>query len=956
MFAPLLFAVLILQADDASTRLAEGRFGRALDAAAGGLFEPADPRFSARPLTVELWALLKDAGREAVLVSQNERASGDHWELFAEAETGRIGLRLAGARPSTLIADASIADGDWHHLAVQLEERRAAIFLDGERCLEADLEPRSQPVRASGLGIGTRIEDRTPQAVRIDDLRISAGIRDAIVRPTAPLSKDDRTLALWDFDQTSEEDLDRWTPGGATNQRGLPYAHRYADYEFEIDADWIDGRWQQTVKGPFVTHSTRLPDREVGPKALTVFLAEDASTAALFDLDRCGFVAGVTSASFTIDPARFGLLRKPTLGGDLQFDVPPPKVWRRPLGDRLAPLDRNDLDYQGLSLHNDRVLLISELLKGKVAESCVRLGDDDLSLIARQLRVEDTAEPVVLTIAELPDQPDQPAFRSLDIDLENGTSALVALESDDPDAALELRDGDVLLRIDAQSTWTGALVVWKGPSERLDEAQSWAASAVDLPSLATLEQPAGRRWGAPLETRGRLGQEDAPFVIDTIEIPFENRWNALFYLTGIGFFPNGDAAVATAHGDVWIVRGLDDDLDRVTWQRFATGLYQPLGLEIVDGLIYVLGRDQITRLRDINGDGEADFYEAFNNDLVITGQDHAFALRLERSPRNGRFYFLKSGDHPPHGASLLEVAPDGSSLRVFAKGFRHPYGMGMGPNGEITVADNEGNWVPTSKIDLIREGGFYGFLGAGADPDADLRPDPPLCYIPKVADNSSGGQVWYTGDRWGGYHQGGMLHLSWGRCSLHAVLRDRVNGVDQAATVRFPDLTFESGPGEAEFSPADGQLYVVGLDGWQTGAIADGCLERVRFTGKLIHMPSQLQFHGNGLLLSFSEPIDREIATDVRRYRAERWNYRWSNTYGSFHYSVADPDRIGHDTVEVLEAIPTADGRGVFLRIDEAVPVDQFALHTDLRAADGAPLRFDLYATVHALRPAWNDE
>ncbi len=442
-------------------------------------------------------------------------------------------------------------------------------------------------------------------------------------------------------------------------------------------------------------------------------------------------------------------------------------------------------------------------------------------------------------------------------------------------------------------------------------------------------------------------------MIDTIAVPYENPHKALFFISALDFFPNGDAALATAHGDVWLVRGLDRGLGRVTWQRFATGLYQPLGVKVVDGRVLVLGRDQVTRLHDRNGDGEADEYESFNHDLIITGRDHAFALRLEADSK-GNLYFLHSGDPgTPHGGCLLRVSPDGRNLSVVARGFRHPNGLGVGPGDEVTVADNEGNWVPSSKIDLVREGGFYGFLGNAKEAPAGLVPDRPLCFIPKVADNSCGGQTWYTGDLWGDYHRGGMLHFSWGRCTLHAVLRDRVGDLWQAATVRFPGLTFLAGPAEGAFHPVDGQLYVVGLDGWQTAAAADGSFQRVRYTGKPVAMPESFHAHEDGVAVSFTRPLDPATAADPRSYRVERWNYRWSSTYGSFHLSPDQPDRIGHDPVKVETVQLLPGGKGVFLRMPGLRPVDQLHLHTDLQAADGKPLQFDLYATLNALGPAF---
>ena len=72
--------------------------------------------------------------------------------------------------------------------------------------------------------------------------------------------------------------------------------------------------------------------------------------------------------------------------------------------------------------------------------------------------------------------------------------------------------------------------------------------------------------------------------------------------------------------------------------------------------------------------------------------------------------------------------------------------------------------------------------------------------------------------------------------SLLLVLDEKVNGVEQAGVVKFP-LRFDSGIMRGRFRPADGQLYVCGLKGWQTSGAKDGALHRVRFTGKPVTMP-----------------------------------------------------------------------------------------------------------------------
>ena len=46
---------------------------------------------------------------------------------------------------------------------------------------------------------------------------------------------------------------------------------------------------------------------------------------------------------------------------------------------------------------------------------------------------------------------------------------------------------------------------------------------------------------------------------------------ALMFLTAIDFMPNGDTAVCTAHGDVWLVSGIDQNLDKLRWKASRPG-------------------------------------------------------------------------------------------------------------------------------------------------------------------------------------------------------------------------------------------------------------------------------------------------------------------------------------------------------------------------------------------------
>jgi sugar phosphate isomerase/epimerase len=745
----------------------------------------------------------------------------------------------------------------------------------------------------------------------------------------------------------SQEYLEKWTPGGNRNDPGLPYPHVTAEFQSEDDDDWRDDRWQRTQKGEAVAHSVLLPDYEVGPKQTAVDAGD--GTWLLFDLEAGTFVAATTGGELRTDEARFGMLNRPLLSGEAAFYLPAERAWRKTLPG--AAVDRASIDHQGRYRHDGRVMLATRIDGVEALES--PLPASGAGVVVRELEVGPHEEPMWLCVAtaeeaELGDDGRRATWRD-----RHGVERRVELAGASAGVRFEREGSSILLRLPASQTATAARWTYvrnDGESAPQARAEATPASAAGIPDLTKLKQPSGRRWGEPLATQGVLAAEsEQPYVVDRIPPPRENPFGALFFLAGIDFFPNGDAAVCTVHGDVWLVRGLDAELEHVTWQRFATGLYQPLGLEVVDEKVIVLGRDQLTRLHDENGDGEADFYESFNHDLITHGLPHAYAMRLERTP-DGSFVFLCSGEGP-HGSALLKLSPDGERLEALARGFRHPFGIGAGPKGEITAADNEGNWVPSSKIDLVTAGGFYGYLGGAAEPGDHPKPLRPLCFIPKVADNSSGGQFWHTSEAWGPYHRGGMFHFSWGRCTLHAVLEQHAGDVHQAATVEVPGVLLEGGPGEAEFSPRDGQLYVVGLDGWQTAATVDGSLERIRYTGQPVLLPSGFAAYDDGIELRFDVPLDPTSLKPAGAVRVEQWNYQWSSTYGSYHYSVKQPERVGHDQLDVQAARLSDDGKRLFLNIAGLQPVDQIQVSLAVKTAAGEPVKTNVYGTINGLVP-----
>jgi hypothetical protein len=196
-----------------------------------------------------------------------------------------------------------------------------------------------------------------------------------------------------------------------------------------------------------------------------------------------------------------------------------------------------------------------------------------------------------------------------------------------------------------------------------------------------------------------------------------------------------------------------------------------------------------------------------------------------------------------------------------------------------------------------------------------------------------------------------MLHLRWGRCGSMLVLRDVVSGVAQGAVVPLPGR-FLAGPNRGTFHPHDGHLYVAASTGWQTSAVKDGALHRVRFTGKPVAFPVAWHAQQGGLTLTFARPIERAAAEDLQSYSVQQWNYRFAAQYGSKDWSVSDPDKEGHDEVAVKSGRLLEDGQTVFLEIPALRPVMQMEIKYNLSEADGKPLRGQLWLTLHQLDAA----
>ena len=159
-------------------------------------------------------------------------------------------------------------------------------------------------------------------------------------------------------------------------------------------------------------------------------------------------------------------------------------------------------------------------------------------------------------------------------------------------------------------------------------------------------------------------------------------------------------------------------------------------------------------------------------------------------------------------------------------------------------------------------------------------------------------------------------------------------------------LKFLSGVCRGRFG-SDGHLYVCGLNGWQTAAQADGCLQRVRYTGKPLGVPVKMAVEGNAIRFTFSRPIEARSVANTGNYKAAWWNYIWSGTYGSKRWKVSDPKAEGQDEFAPRSAKLLDDGLTVELQFEKLQPVMQMQVGFNLLAADGRKISGSVFFTIN---------
>jgi cytochrome c len=387
---------------------------------------------------------------------------------------------------------------------------------------------------------------------------------------------------------------------------------------------------------------------------------------------------------------------------------------------------------------------------------------------------------------------------------------------------------------------------------------------------------------------------------------------------GMDFLPDGRLVVCTwdPTGSVYVLSNLEDkDPEKIKVKRIAKGLAEPLGLKVVEGEIYVLQKQELTKLVDSDKDGEIDEYRTVSNQWKVSANFHEFSFGLVY--KDEHFYAALATAILPGGASaspqiedrgkVVQINRKTGATKFIASGLRTPNGIGIGADGGIFVADNQGDWLPSSKIVQVIGGEWFGSRSVTPEALVNKTETLPVVWLPQdeIGNSPSQPSVLHHG-----IYKGQMIHGEVTHGGIKRVFTEKVDGRLQGAVFRFIQ-GLEAGVNRLAWDNKNEQLYIGGIGNpgnWQHSGTNWFGLQKVKFNGKSTFEMLAIRAKSNGIEIEFTESIGERFGNIAADYDIKQWRYVPTENYGG---PKVDEQKLSIKGVNISE-----DRKKVFLELD----------------------------------------
>lgn len=407
---------------------------------------------------------------------------------------------------------------------------------------------------------------------------------------------------------------------------------------------------------------------------------------------------------------------------------------------------------------------------------------------------------------------------------------------------------------------------------------------------------------------GSVAQSEEDYF-EIIDIPIPE--DVLLEVGGMTNLPNGNIAICTRRGEVWVVSNTENY--KPTFKRYAHGLHEPLGIAYKDGALYVAQRGELTRLVDRNVDGIADLYEKVTS-WPLSGNYHEYSYGPALLPNGNFMVTLNLGwvdrlgrmeSLVPWRGWVVEVTPSGKII-PYATGLRSPAGYWVNDQGEFFYSENQGDWVGSGRISHVQKGDFLGnpkglkwanVSGLSLDLKPEEVPDTeesmvkvaqevpelrlPAVWLPHgIMGSSTAGFLFDDTEGNFGPFAGHIFIGDQGQSKIMRMDMELVNGEYQG--VIFPFMEgFSSGVFRMIWGSDASMLVGMTSRGWSsTGGESYG-LQKVIWKGSVPFEMKTVKANPDGFLIEFTQPVDRGLAADLSSYEITNFNYKYRARYGS---------------------------------------------------------------------------
>jgi hypothetical protein len=421
---------------------------------------------------------------------------------------------------------------------------------------------------------------------------------------------------------------------------------------------------------------------------------------------------------------------------------------------------------------------------------------------------------------------------------------------------------------------------------------------------------------------------------------------------GFAWFSNGDLAMLdfvdldTKNGALIILRNLNDPTKTVTSETILQNFSEPLGLQIVNDVIYVNDQKGISKVEK-NASGTYTKTLFSPRPVAAKSGRYPFAFNLEYV--NGSLYYamgthgITSPENAQFPGFVYKVNMATGAVETLNSGMRMPNGMGtMKATGDLFYSDNQGEWRKASPVFHVQKGVFNGHpagkSGGGWWPAPD-KITPPAVWLPSVSRSAYGNMSRSsTGlhEVEKGIYKGSFLMGDNMLGRINRIFFEQVKGVYQGATFHFSN-TIKGGVQHFIEGP-DGTLFggALGTDnssGWNWQGVLGGMTKWTPNQKGIMDIVA-IRSNQTGFDLEFTEPLAAADITPDNFWVVSYAYNQWSEDYGG------SPEDVKKVKITALES--SADRKQLAMTLEGLTKgrVYNFFIKNDLKSEAGNKIHF----------------